>query len=568
MGETRNDTHTAFEIEPEGSTADHKSLRLVQGKSANFGELARDCVAFATSNGGRIYLGIEDGEKAPPANQKIDNTLLARVQKRLTELTVNVQLTVSRRPADNGGEVAVVQIARSVSVPSTSDGRYFLRVGDRRKPVLGDDVLRLADERPGAPWELGVVDQVLVTKVNPQVVASFCEQLRKSDRVKPSVKEKSDLEILEHYHLAHGRSLTRLGVLLVGAATERALLGTAPIIQAIKYDEAGNKVAKWVWDDYSLSPVELLSAVWETVPDFRESYELPNGMFRERVPAYEEAIIRELVVNALVHRPYTQRGDIFLNLHPTHLEVVNPGRLPLGVRPDNILHVTQRRNDNLARVFHDLKLMEREGSGFDLIYERLFSSGKEAPEVREGVDSVHVVVSRRVLNPRVIQLIHEADAQYQLTQRERIVLGRLALSEGMRGSELAKALKLDVTAQLDSWIGRLRTVELVQTSGRKGSTRYFVAPELLRGQGLDEQTTLVRVEPHRLRALIEEDVTRYPGSSAGNIHRRIGREIPVRTLRRVLSDLVAEGHIRAEGEKRGRRYFPGDNNGHEVDNGR
>ena len=79
--------------------------------------------------------------------------------------------------------------------------------------------------------------------------------------------------------------------------------------------------------------------------------------------AYAEKVLRELLVNALVHRPYTQRGDIFLNLHPDRLEVVNPGRLPLGVTPQTILHASRRRNDGLARVFHDLGLMEREGSG-------------------------------------------------------------------------------------------------------------------------------------------------------------------------------------------------------------
>jgi hypothetical protein len=34
------------------------------------------------------------------------------------------------------------------------------------------------------------------------------------------------------------------------------------------------------------------------------------------LPAYDELVVRELLVNALVHRPYTQRGDIYLNLYP------------------------------------------------------------------------------------------------------------------------------------------------------------------------------------------------------------------------------------------------------------
>ena len=61
-------------------------------------------------------------------------------------------------------------------------------------------------------------------------------------------------------------------------------------------------------------------------------------------------VVRELLVNALVHRPYTQQGDIYLNLHPDRLEMVNPGRLPLGVTPRNILHASRRRNDRLATV--------------------------------------------------------------------------------------------------------------------------------------------------------------------------------------------------------------------------
>lgn len=82
---------------------------------------------------------------------------------------------------------------------------------------------------------------------------------------------------------------------------------------------------------------------------------------------------------ALVHRPYIQRGDIFLNLHPGRLEVVNPGPLPLGGTPQNVLHTTVRRNEHLARLFHDLKLMEREGSGFDKIFEVQLSQGRPAP---------------------------------------------------------------------------------------------------------------------------------------------------------------------------------------------
>ena len=113
-------------------------------------------------------------------------------------------------------------------------------------------------------------------------------------------------------------------------------------------------------------------------------------------------MVRELLVNALVHRPYTQQGDIFLNLHTDRLEVVNPGLLPLGVTPQNMLHTTVRRNEHLARVFHDLKLMEREGSGYDKMYEVLLSQGKPVPEPHEGPDRFEVTVRRHIIKPEVI----------------------------------------------------------------------------------------------------------------------------------------------------------------------
>jgi len=313
-------------------------------------------------------------------------------------------------------------------------------------------------------------------------------------------------------------------------------------------------VAKYVWDDYSLSPVELVDVVWQGVPDFREAYELPDGLFRGRVPAYEEAVARELVVNALVHRPYTQRGDVFLNLHPDRLEVVNAGRLPLGVTPRNILHASRRRNDGLARVFHDLKLMEREGSGFDLMYDRLLTSGRAAPVVSEGIDSVHVVIPRRVIHRGVIQLIADAEKRHNLTQRERIALGMLGQSEGMSAAELLSALELPNPAALRPWISRLVESGLVAQTGRTRATRYFVEPALIREAGLDDQTALIRIQPHRLRALILEDLQRFPGSGRVDIHRRIGAEIHGKSIVRALNALIEEGVVSASGTKRWRTY--------------
>ncbi len=539
----------------ETENLDRKSLRKVAGKTADFHELATDCVCFANGSGGVLLIGIEDDETEPAPTQRVDTALLEKLKKRVTELTVNVRVEAELLTHDSGGQYIRLTVPRSSSVASTSDGKYYVRIADECHPVLGDDVMRLADERPGTPWEDMTNLGVDASAACAQAVKEWSEALRASDRVKPSVREKSDTELLEHYGLSRQGQLTNLGILFVGVPTERKRLGTYPLVQAIKYDERGDKVAKWMWDDYELSPKELVDAIWEQIPDFRESYELPDGMFRTKIPAFEEAVVREVLVNALVHRPYTTKGDVYLNLHPDRLEVVNPGRLPLGVTPKNILHASRRRNDGLARVLHDLGLMEKEGSGIDLLYERLLSSGRDTPEVKEGTDSVHLTIPRRVIHPAVIRLLNDIDDRFQLTQRERIVVGLLAQSEGLSAVDLAMLLDLSGPSELRPWLSRLLEWEILGQSGKTKATKYFVRPQLLAGAGLNQKTTLARIEPHRLKALILEDLQRYSPSSVSEIERRIGREISRQKVKRALDELTQEGTVQTEGEKRWRKYL-------------
>ncbi|MBK7782557.1 MAG: putative DNA binding domain-containing protein [Ardenticatenia bacterium] len=537
----------------EDQRTEHKSLRLLTGRNANWADLARTCVCFANSAGGRVLIGIEDGEAVPPVQQTVPADLLDKVRKRIGELTVNVQALPSLRRDANGGEFVELLVERSSNVASTADGRYFLRVADACVPVVGDDVLRLANERPGRPWE-AMDSGVARAAADAGKLGRFVEGIHASDRVKDSVKEKSADELLTHYALAQGPTLTRLGVLLLGTTSDRWALGTAPLVQAIKYDALGQKINKWVWDDAALSPVELVDAVWRELPDFRESYEVAEGLYRRQVPAYDEKVVRELLVNALVHRPYTQRGDIFLNLHPERLEVVNPGRLPLGVTPTNILHASRRRNEGLARVFHDLGLMEREGSGFDLMYDRLLSQGRPAPLPEEGDDRVKVTIQRRIVKPEVLRLMSEATARFQLTQRERISLGVLAQSEGMTARELAASLETGGAAALESWLGRLVDLGLASTAGRTKGTRYFVDPAVLADSGVRLATSLMRIEPHRLLELVREDLRRYPGAKIGEIAARIGPEINRSQLRRALKQLVGTGAAIMQGQRATARY--------------
>lgn len=99
-------------------------------------------------------------------------------------------------------------------------------------------------------------------------------------------------------------------------------------------------------------------------------------------------------------------------------------------------------------------------------------------------------------------------------------------------------------------------IGIVRLTGRTKGTRYYVAPEFLRRLDFPSQTSLARIEPHRLDALVLTDVTRYPGSAISEIHGRIGTEIKRRQVKLALDRLCARDQVRPEGDKRGRRYWP------------
>ncbi len=538
----------------ENQTCDKKSLRFVTTK-ADWQQLAKDCIAFANAAGGKLLIGIEDDDELPPPDQQIPDSLLEQVVKKVSQHSLNVRLAPKKVTASNGAEFLELTVSRNPqSIACTTDGRYFLRVVDESKPLPPDELGRLLSEKQAFTWELQTAGRIRSTNFDEAKRAAFLKAVRQSDRVTSFVREKSDEEILDYYFFTKDGFFTNLGILWIGRREDRAALLHAPVIQFIKYDESERKVNKIVWDDFSLNPKELIEAVWSEIPDWKESYELSDGLFRKNIPHYDEVVIREMIANALVHRPYTTRGDIFLNLFSDRLEVHNPGLLPLGVTPRNILHVSQKRNEHLARVFYDLRLMEREGSGYDRMYQAQLENGKPVPVVIEGDDRVVVLVEKRIVRPEVVEFISKAVEQYELTQKELISLGLVAQHGSFSAVEFSRILNLTEPQSIRRWLGRLIDLKLIQTKGRTKATEYFVDPEILRAMSFKGPTTLRRIEPHRLQELVRQDLLIYDASRIGEIHSRIGQEIPRHKLFKALENLISSGIIEKKGQRKYTRY--------------
>jgi ATP-dependent DNA helicase RecG len=362
-------------------------------------------------------------------------------------------------------------------------------------------------------------------------------------------------EILDFYFIQKNGFLTNLGILWIGKRNDRASLLYPPAVQVIRYDDKDEKVWKLLLDDYFSNPKELLERVLNDVPDWQESVEVSEGMFRKNVPFFPIEVVRELVVNALVHRTYTTRGDIFINIFPDRMEIHSPGRLPFGVTPKNILSQSIRRNEHLSKIFYDLGLMEKEGSGYDLVYAKLLGSGKPLPIVKETDERVTVIVKKQFVSKEVVHLMDKANSEFSLKQKELISLGLLAQQQSYTALEISSILNQNEEVGLRNWLGRLIELELVVKTGKGKGTQYNVNPEFIRKINFKGKTTLKNIEDYRLEELIYKDLTAYPNSGFGEIHHRIGMEINKFKVKRLLKSMVDRDIIEYQGERKWTKYF-------------
>ena len=539
----------------ENSLYDKKSLCEITGKSADWNEVAKDCVAFSNAQGGVIDYGIEDDADAPPTDQKVSEDIAINLEKKINGKTHNVSAHAEILMHENGGQYIRLHIARGTSSASTTSGKYFTRVSDNSVPLTGDDITRLSAEKGYYRWE-DEESKWSWKDADKEKLKMLLLNLRNSNRVSDFIKQKEDKELLDYYFLTVEESdkMTNLGVLFIGTQSQRGRLMNAPVVQCIQFDQYGDKVWKYLIDDFTKNPQEIIEAIWNNVPVWRESNEISDGLFRKEIPAYDEAVVRELTCNALVHRPYTVRGDVFINIHPDRIEVVNPGALPLGVTPQNILHKTVKRNEHFANLCYALQMMEREGSGYDKMYEVLLSNGKQIPIVEEGDDYVKAIVGRRIISQEAIKVIRYALQKTELRQKQIICLGLIAQHESISAADLIKLLNLKNRDALSPWLDKLVDDGIVETSGRKKGKEYRVCSYILKESGYKGQTSLKRIEPYRLRELIIEDLKIYECASLRDIQQRIGDEISYQKLWKQLDNMIKEGILESTGKNRWTKY--------------
>jgi ATP-dependent DNA helicase RecG len=364
----------------------------------------------------------------------------------------------------------------------------------------------------------------------------------------------TDWEIVENYNFVDGDDLTYLGILWLGNTKQRSRISYPITVQYIVYDSMERKIRKEDWHDNSLTPEQLLLDIEKKAIELTYFHEFPDGLFRKQIRHYHPKVIRELLLNAFAHKIFTISGDIMIEVYLDRLEISNPGGLPIGVTKNNILHARQRRNPHFIRVMHDLKLMEGEGSGYDLIYELNALDSKELPQIISEYNYTKVIQSSKIIDEEILPVLDYVSQNYDISQKNFIAFGLVAQHKKLLSTELSNLLQLTEDERLRSYTALLLDSGLVITRGKTKGNSFLVNPKVITNSKSNIKTSLKTIEPHRLMALIEEDLKFHPRSKSVEIQKRI-EDISIEEIRKYLKKMEVEGIIISEGIKKSKVYL-------------
>lgn len=125
-----------------------------------------------------------------------------------------------------------------------------------------------------------------------------------------------------------------------------------------------------------------------------------EGLYRQDIYEIPPDAIRELIINAMVHRSYLDHGTIQIAVYDNRLEITSPGKLPMGQTLERMKEgYSKIRNEALAHAFSYMNLIEHWGSGIPRIIGKVKAAGLREPEFIGGDVDLRINIYRGQIEP-------------------------------------------------------------------------------------------------------------------------------------------------------------------------
>jgi len=197
--------------------------------------------------------------------------------------------------------------------------------------------------------------------------------------------------------------------------------------------------------------------------------------------------------------------------------------------------------------------MEGEGSGYDLIYEKLSRDAKKLPVIESTFSKTIVTVYSTIIDDEAISVIDYINNHYNLTQKENITLGIIAAEKKILSTQLSNKLQLNQEDKLKYWIMNLLDKKIVISRGGRKATEYLLNPEVFSQAKLNLKPSLKTIEPLKLRALIVEDLKYNGFSKMVDIQKRLSDALPA-DVKKAVYKMVEDKELTTTGAKKNRTY--------------
>lgn len=348
-------------------------------------QLAKEIVALANFQGGRVLLGVDDdgsisGLKQSNTQEWVLNIFRDKIFPQIIPFYEELKI-------DDQHRVAVITVASGVSKPYTlkhnNREEIYIRMGDRSELASREQQLRLFESGGLLHVEVLPVAGTSLANLDMDRLSYYLSAIIRDPEL-PNAESEWQERLLGLGLMASdglGNTVCSVaGVVCFGINPRRflrqaglrvmAFSGTdkeyqasldvvldAPLVGRWKIDESGKK---------QLVDEGLIEKFALTIKPFitQESSEIDENMRRERMSFYPWEAVRETVINALAHRDWTRAVDIEVTNYSDRLEVISPGKLQNSMTISKMV-AGQRspRNTLIMEILRDYAYVDSRGMG-------------------------------------------------------------------------------------------------------------------------------------------------------------------------------------------------------------
>jgi ATP-dependent DNA helicase RecG len=289
------------------------------------------------------------------------------------------------------GEIVSIQIPESDQKPVFAFDRAYIRVGKTNIKLNAAEVRKMIKA-----YTLPDYDEA-VMNINHELIELDTDMILSLNKEYFKFKGLSSSdEILNRLDVIKEGKLTNAGYLCFAKKVHYI---PAASIKAARFK--GNSMSTFIdMKNFDSNLISAVDDILEFISRHINMKVIINGdAHRKEIWDYPIAALREAVINAVVHRDYSDPGNIQVRIFDDIIEVWSPGRLPKEIDISKLLIENRSipRNRNLARIFFQVGLIENWGTGFHRMTEACHKNGNPLPLFEEKAGAF--VITFKIRNP-------------------------------------------------------------------------------------------------------------------------------------------------------------------------